>query len=259
MPNKRFTTFFTLMIFTLSFLFLIVCSEARENPHFYVSGKRIDLSIEPGRIILITEKTSSLFKKELIDLPGFSEPCLTIHNDVQTLRIFENSLESPDMILEGYFQSDKYFKDFESEIRKEFTFKEKPVGSIPRGSCSIHVRRGDYVKLKDYHPLCSLDYYKKAMTLIPSEKYLVFSDDPSWCEDAFDQENVEVVRGNSAEQDLQLMSLCDNHIIANSSFSWWGAWLNASSEKKVVAPSKWFGPSANLDFKDVYCKDWILV
>ena len=167
--------------------------------------------------------------------------------------------QSPDMILEGYFQSDKYFKDFESEIRKEFTFKEKPVGSIPRGSCSIHVRRGDYVKLKDYHPLCSLDYYKKAMTLIPSEKYLVFSDDPSWCEDAFDQENVEVVRGNSAEQDLQLMSLCDNHIIANSSFSWWGAWLNASSEKKVVAPSKWFGPSANLDFKDVYCKDWILV
>lgn len=168
-------------------------------------------------------------------------------------------LQSPDMILEGYFQSDKYFKDFENEIRKDFTFREEPARGIVKGSCSVHVRRGDYVKLQDYHPLCSLDYYKKAMTLIPSEKYLIFSDDPSWCEDAFTQENVEVIKGNSAEQDLQLMSLCDNHIIANSSFSWWGAWLNDSLDKKVIAPSNWFGSKGPQGWDDIYCDSWEII
>lgn len=164
------------------------------------------------------------------------------------------------LLVEGYFQSEKYFKDFSEEIREEFKFKKRPVMEIPDGACSIHVRRGDYTNLQSYHPLCGMDYYLKAMSLIPSKKYIIFSDDPGWCSSTFTDKNVQVVRGNSAEEDMQLMALCSNHIIANSSFGWWGAWLGYNRTKKVVAPSKWFGPGfPNHDTKDICPEDWLVV
>jgi hypothetical protein len=94
------------------------------------------------------------------------------------------------------------------------------------------------------------------MSLIPSDKYMIFSDDNDWCRENFKQENVEIVSGNTADEDLQLMSLCDNHIIANSSFSWWGAWLGNNKCKSVVAPKVWFGESNPFPTEDIYCDGW---
>jgi hypothetical protein len=160
------------------------------------------------------------------------------------------------LILKGYFQSEKYFKDFENEIREEFTFKNQSTYKVPSGSCSIHVRRGDYLKLQSHHPLCDMDYYSKAMSVIKADNYLIFSDDPSWCFDNFKGDQYTVISGNSPAEDMQLMSECDNNIIANSSFSWWGAWLNSKLEKKVIAPKKWFGSGSPHSAKDICCEGW---
>jgi len=138
--------------------------------------------------------------------------------------------------IHGYFQSYKYFNHCEGVIKKELS----PNLTFPKFErvCSVHVRRGDYLKFPRHHPLCSIDYYKKAMQQMDVEKFMIFSDDIPWCKQHF-HGNVEFVEGNPCYTDLALMMSCDHHIIANSSFSWWGAWLAGS--KKVIAPARWFG------------------
>ena len=163
------------------------------------------------------------------------------------------------MVLFGYYQSEKYFKDFEDVIREDFTFRNPTDIKIEPGTTSLHVRRGDYVNLPDFHPLCTLDYYKEATSLFPDQKFLVFSDDLEWCKVNIKGENIKYSEGTSAVEDLQRMRLCDNHIIANSSFSWWGAWLGANDNKRVVAPKKWFGPDAPYDAKDLCCEGWKII
>lgn len=155
-----------------------------------------------------------------------------------------------DLMLRGYFQSEKYFKDYGGELRKEFSFKNK-IDEVAPQTTSIHVRRGDYVALPDHHPLCTLEYYKKAISTFPDQKFLVFSDDLDWCRDNINGISVSYSEGSSPEEDLHRMTLCDNHIIANSSFSWWGAWLGHNENKRVIAPSNWLGVAysneSNLD------------
>tara|TARA_R110000851_G_scaffold116894_4_gene243370 strand:- start:5281 stop:6009 length:729 start_codon:yes stop_codon:yes gene_type:complete len=204
---------------------------------------------EPNLHSIFNLSSEKSFKPESIGTVLYREPKFTF-SQIPT--------HIPDLILEGYFQSEKYFKDLEEDIREEFTFKKTPVRDIPKNTCSIHVRRGDYVKLENHHPLCSLDYYTKAMSLIPSDKYMIFSDDNDWCRENFKQEKVEIVSGNTADEDLQLMSLCDNHIIANSSFSWWGAWLS-DGRGKVVAPKQWFGAKGPDSSKDLIPNEWVTV
>ena len=184
----------------------------------------------------------------------------------------------PDATLEGYWQSEKYFADHTSEIRRDFTFKDAPVGKnqeyaalIQRAlSVSIHVRRGDYVS----HPLASAvyvaldaDYYHRAVAQLATPNnqtfaYFVFSDDPAWV-----AQNLSLptpchwINHNGPDQaaeDLRLMSLCQHHIIANSSFSWWGAWLNARSDKTVIAPRQWF-KSELRNSEDLVPESWILI
>lgn len=164
--------------------------------------------------------------------------------------------EQDNLTLHGYFQSEKYFVDFEKEIREQFSFKNK-VEAPDLGMVAVHVRRGDYLTLIDHHPVCSLDYYKKAMSQFLDAKFLVFSNDLDWCKKNITGDNVYYSEGYTAEQDLQRMSLCEHQIIANSSFSWWGAWLNNNPCKKIIAPKQWFGPAKPLETKDIYCDDWI--
>ena len=137
-------------------------------------------------------------------------------------------------------------------------FDEPPI--------SVHVRRGDFLINSGNHYNLSLDYYEKAISLLPRVydscdlPVLVFSDDPDWCKEQklFEDNRFMISEGNSAYVDMCLMSMCSWHVIANSSFSWWGAWL--SDSKKVIAPSKWFGPNnAANDTKDLYCEEWVVV
>lgn len=161
--------------------------------------------------------------------------------------------------LHGYWQSERYFIDIENIIRAEFTFRDKldaldlDISSrMALGPCaSIHVRRGDYLKGKSkrIYATCGIDYYVKAANMLydkyPDIKFFAFSDDPDWVISHLEPEigRLEVVTHNIGVRsafDMRLMSMANHHIIANSSFSWWGAWLNPKKEKIVIAPKNWF-------------------
>jgi hypothetical protein len=176
--------------------------------------------------------------------------------------------------LHGYFQTEKYFIEHRDLILKAFSFK----GSIEdeaknylnsfvypfsqgKSLISIHVRRGDYTLYPDHHPSCSMEYYKEAIDNFSGDEFifLIFSDDPEWCRGEFSGNQFIIVDSGNPYVDLRIMSGCQHHIIANSSFSWWGAWLNPKEDKKVIAPKRWFGKLISKDTSDVYCSDWIII
>lgn len=159
------------------------------------------------------------------------------------------------LVFYGYYQSEKYFKHQENIIRQEFTFKEPSNKIMPGGCIALHVRRGDYLNLKDHHPTCSMEYYNKAISIMPKNEIMVFSDDIKWCKENFIGDRFVFSEGNSFKEDLEDMTKCSYHIIANSSFSWWGAWLAES--KLVVAPAIWHGPAVKDKNPDIYCEGWI--
>jgi hypothetical protein len=181
--------------------------------------------------------------------------------------------------IEGYFQSEKYFITYENDIRKQFSFKQRPniktellSEQIKRkNAIAIHVRRGDYVNNKAInlvHGACSLDYYKKALTLfdLTQHQLYFFSDDINWVKEKFNfidlntSTFVDWNNGENAWQDMHLMSKCKHFIIANSSFSWWGAWLSIYKDKKVIAPKQWFNDQfKNNQTKDLIPTSWIKV
>jgi len=168
----------------------------------------------------------------------------------------------------GHFQSEKYFTTHRDKILELYniddktkTYLLKKYGDIVNeDTCSIHVRRGDYLGLQTHHPIQPIEYYLKSIKLIGEDKhYLIFSDDIKWCEENFSfLNNKTFISGNKDYEDLYLMSMCKNNIIANSTFSWWGAWLNNNENKQVIIPSKWFGISnSHLNTNDLYCDKWI--
>jgi Glycosyl transferase family 11 len=159
----------------------------------------------------------------------------------------------------GYWQSEQYFEEISNIIRKDFTFRTgwDPHDLAVRermaaGVCaSIHVRRGDYLspKHKNVYDQCDVAYYVEAVKLlrqkIPNINLFAFSDEPAWVESCLQPfiGKVEVISHNlglKSSNDMRLMSVADHHIIANSSFSWWGAWLNPREDKTVIAPKSWF-------------------
>lgn len=174
----------------------------------------------------------------------------------------------PNTDIFGFFQTEKYFQHCANKIRSEFTFKahisaeaQKQIEQIrdDKALVSLHVRRTDYIPRPDYFPPCTPNYYQKAMSLFENAKFVVFSDDITWCQENLVGENIVYITGNNQFVDMCMMSMCDHHIIANSSFSWWGAWLNKSSEKKVIAPRRWFGIAFDFNSKDLYCDGWIVI
>lgn len=182
----------------------------------------------------------------------------------------EQLFDLPDNIdIIGYLQAEKYFKHAESEVRKLLTFRneiqeqaDRLFPKVDAETVSIHVRRGDYVDLQALHPLCTPEYYQKSINEFIDKNYyfIIFSDDIIYCKDFFgEQENILYLDNTDPFIDLCLMSMCDHNIIANSSFSWWAAWLNKNKTKKIIAPKQWFGPGyINNITKDLYCSDWIL-
>lgn len=168
------------------------------------------------------------------------------------------------MILNGYFQSEKYFTNSEDIIRKVFAiqgyknkFGEK-YGVDPRDAVSVHVRRGEYLKDSIHHPPCTAEYFVEAMKEFPDKKFLFISDDIEWCKQNFIGDKYMFSKNDTDIQDFYDLSCCENNIISNSTFSWWGAWLNNNESKKVIAPKIWFGPGhSNLDTRDLLPEKWI--
>ena len=178
--------------------------------------------------------------------------------------------------LKGYWQSEKYFRDIEPVIRSEFILTSKPdsinqqylVGILSSNSVSIHIRRGDYLsnlRVNQKFVVCSLDYYQKAIDVI-SEKvtnpqFYIFSDDPEWVSKNFHIQHPTILishNTNQEHEDLRLMSACKHHIIANSSFSWWGAWLGTNIDKVTIAPYKWLN-NPSKDMRDLIPDRWIRI
>lgn len=168
----------------------------------------------------------------------------------------------------GYFQTDKYFKHCEEIIRQEFTFRENTVKQTEeilkpykdKILASVHVRRGDYLTNPTFHPILTSNYYNKAFNLLDDGNtlFVCVSNDIEWCKSNLKRNNL-IYQHNSLDVDMCIISKCSHHIIANSSFSWWGSWLSTNKNKKVVAPEKWFGPSANLNTKDLYRQEFIKI
>ena len=192
----------------------------------------------------------------------YQEPFFHFNN--QTLDIPDNS------DISGYFQSEKYFKHAEEKVRTIFTFRPeiqelakqelaKVKNDAPR--VSIHVRRGDYVANSANHTVTGMEYYTEVINKFFSKepyRFVVFSDDPEWCKEMF--EGGYIVDINNSYVEMCMMSMCDHHIIANSSFSWWGAWLNSNPKKIVTAPSQWFGPNLRHNsVMDLLPREWFWV
>ncbi|TAN58437.1 alpha-1,2-fucosyltransferase [Patescibacteria group bacterium] len=190
---------------------------------------------------------------------------------------FDSSMLSleDNIYLDGYWQSEKYFFDIQNIIRREFTIKTSPdsenmsmmerIGAI--NAVAIHIRRGDYVTnslTNAVHGTAPLEYYNQAanymLRAVRNPTFVVFSDDPEWA-----KKNMKIPapiiyidhnRSNKDYEDLRLMSSCKHHIIANSSFSWWAAWLNSNPQKVVIAPKRWFADSTK-NTKDLLPESWI--
>lgn len=196
------------------------------------------------------------------------EPCFSYWDGIADI--------SDNSYLVGYWQSEKYFQNYASQIASNFTFSlplsgfneiiGNQIRDIEITPISIHVRRGDYIsnqRASIHHGVCSLEYYNAAISYF-SKKFLnvhffIFSDDPVWVKENFKLNFpctfISHNQGESSYIDMRLMSMCNHHIIANSSFSWWGAWLNRHAEKRVIAPKEWF--RANLNTQDLLPSNWI--
>jgi hypothetical protein len=224
-----------------------------------VFGKKdINVRNDPCNIYNVFD----LYDKNTIKLVQNTVLQERVHNFDEEL--FINCPDNVDLF--GYYQTEKYFKHIENEIREDFKFDFSLYNKCSQffnesfsssEVISLHVRRGDYV-VNPNHPLQELLYYEKALekfdTNIP---VIIFSDDHEWCkeQDLFKSDRFSISENNSTDFDLCLMSLCKYHIIANSSFSWWGAWL-ADSEQ-IIAPKKWFGGDcASKSVKDMKFGNW---
>lgn len=196
--------------------------------------------------------------------------------NIKFIRIQEKSYEFNEIdyyenndfsiILDGYFQSYKYFENFNNfvltnlnidEIKQNLNIKFSNISNYT----SFHIRRGDYINKQQFHSLLSFEYYKKALEVVGEENIAIFSDDIDWCKKEFNfLKNALFIEKLDDYEDLILMSMCKNNVIANSTFSWWAAWLNNNSNKIVITPRNWFGPTySNISTKDLIPENWIRI
>lgn len=208
-----------------------------------------------------------IFRKDRVKF-GTKREHINIENAYNELSFSFSPIPFKDNLeIRGYFQSEKYFEGYKEYIFYCFEPKEeikdylkKKYGwLISQDTVAIHVRRGDYLT-NPLHPVLQKEYFEESIKKMPKQ-YLkvIFSDDIQWCKNNLDKDCY-FVENEEDYIDLFLMSECNYHIISNSSFSWWGAYLGKKSEKKVIAPKNWFGGSlSSMSIKDIIPKGWNLV
>jgi hypothetical protein len=214
-----------------------------------------------GRLERALRNRLNLHKKSIVREQGCSF-------DPKALKKTDN------VYLDGYWQSEKYFSDIKDILHRELTVRNTQdvvnrsiaARMDQTESVSMHIRRGDYISNAVFHKIhgvCALDYYESAVERLLEKTddphFFVFSDDIEWCRGNLKQDYpITYVDHNGEDkdyEDLRLMSHCKHHIIANSSFSWWGAWLSSNPCKIVIAPDKWFN-DPHKDSKDIVPDSW---
>lgn len=171
----------------------------------------------------------------------------------------------------GYFQNSRYVEESYDDLKKIFTFDDNLLqkcysfmkdlkSKIEKPLVSIHVRRGDYLQLQDSFIVSDLNYFNECIDQLGgnTNHYVIFTDDKKWCFDTF-KHIPNIIMNNDTATDLCLMSLCDHNIISNSSFSWWGSWLNENLDKKILAPKKWFTEKGPKNWQQIYRKEMVLL
>lgn len=206
----------------------------------------------------------------------FFKVILERKQNMETLEAFQCSYFWPLIYFKGFYQSERFFKAIEEEVRQAFRFdlgkannysKEMAAQIVKdEHAVSFHVRRGDYMEPKFYKrfgSVCQLSYYQQAAAKIleadPNAHFYIFSDDSNWVKEQLQLPSFTLVEGNKGNdswQDMMLMSLCRHHVIANSTFSWWGAWLDSRPEKIVIAPQRWLG---DCDMPYIIPESWVKI
>ncbi|WP_172406481.1 alpha-1,2-fucosyltransferase [Pedobacter sp. AJM] len=228
-------------------------------------SKNLTICVPLKEEYLATLKYSTTFFKgfEILDyipagIPIYEEP----FHHYATIPYTEGA----DLIIKGYFQSYKYIN--RSKALEQFSIDQDTYTFIKshypvlfnKKITSIHVRRGDYLRMLHKHPFSGLSYYLKAIEQIgKNENFIVVSDDIGWCKKNLKLANVIFVENTSPIIDLYIQSFCVNNIISNSSFSWWGAFLNEHNDKKVIMPSLWFGHQFKVDISDLIPPSYIVI
>jgi hypothetical protein len=234
----------------------------------FSNKKEIDFVVDESDIMQVhghyTKYLTNIFRKVKFGNPKiefiYNEPSFS-YNPIPDI---------DNVKLTGYFQSEKYLDrnlilklfDVSDLIPVDLKYLSDIINS---DSVSIHVRRGDYVLLQNYHPPLSIEYYFNAIKYIGNKKkYFIFSDDIEWCKRHFLNINATYISGLSDWEEMYLMSLCKYNVIANSTFSWWGAWMNKNNNI-VIAPNVWFGEAKILqdikfaDTSDLIPNKWIVM
>lgn len=205
--------------------------------------------------------------------PAFGRKALKLYKEPHYHYSVNLLKQQNNTYLDGYFQSEKYFAHIRKELLDDFTWAKPTTGknkklldviATDENSVSIHVRRGDYVSNEnaaEFHGLRGVDYYKAATKIVEKSvktpNYYVFSDEPDWCKEnlRFKHSTTYIDWNTDGAEDMRLMKSCRHNVLANSSFSWWGAWLNTNENKTVIAPKQWFNdPSININ--DVVPESW---
>ncbi len=241
---------------------------------FNIKAKILKETDMKSRFLMVT----NVMLKKIADIAGLKRLSRSIYQ-------IEGGVNDPsrsaswNCILHGYWQSENYFRGSAHLIRNDFQFKKELEGNNlelaermhKTNSVSIHIRRGDYVSdeaTNKTHGTCSLEYYENAVKLIadrvPNPIFYIFSDDMKWVKSnlqlTFPHEYIEGNNEQAGYIDMQLMSNCKHNIIANSSFSWWGAWLNENPDKLVIAPRQWFlNTELNAQTTDLISQKWMRI
>ena len=186
------------------------------------------------------------------------------HTHKEKNHSYEKIPYEKNLLINGYFQSEKYFQKNKEKILDLFHIDHKDISFLYekhknidlKNIVSIHVRRGDYLNSPDIHPVCKKEYYEKAMQSFPNKNFLFVSQDIEWVKNNFKGTNIFYSENNNEILDLTLQTICSDNIIANSTFSWWGAYLNKNQNKKVIAPSQWFGKNSFINKDDIVPSNW---
>lgn len=208
-----------------------------------------------------TQYTKNIFRKfEIIkDTTNFY-----LYNEPSFRYTPINIPANVDVKLNGYFQCEKYFVKYRDEILELFSPSDDIIYYINnkyrefnlKECVAVHVRRGNYLHLSHIHPPCSLDYYYKSIEHFKNKIFLIFSDDINYCKQHFVGNKYKFIENELDIIDLYLMSMCSHNVISNSTFSWWGAWLN--NNNTIIYPSKWFGTN-KYDSTDIIPSSWITI
>ena len=242
----------------------ITCNlQGRLGNQIFIISATIGTAIKYGKEFKIPRisKYPHFNKTYFNHLPELTNPYTSTY--IESTHAYQEIPNIDGLCLEGYFQTEKYFSHCRLEILKAFSHL---LSNETKSDVAIHVRRGDYIDQQKNFPLCPMEYYCKAiMYFIYKEQvnFTVFSDDIQWCKENINQSNFplgnfEYSEGRDEMSDLKYMSQHEHFIIANSSYSWWGAWLSKNENKTVIAPNIWFGTNlAHLDTKDLIPETWM--